>query len=126
MIADLLKRNFQGSLGWHCNTFIYVRMIDSSKRVCTQVKYHLELVDSYKTQSLYSWPTVSTDMPLTENIFVCVVVFGCNLLRIAVLEGREKTICEWRSCWLRGLGVEAQQQLQQFSSAERCWWELLD
>ena len=110
----------------HCNTFIYVRLIDSLKRVCTQVKQKIELVDPYKTQSLYSWPIASTDIPLTENILVCLVVFCCNLLKVFVLEGREKTMCDSRLWLLRELGVEAQQHPEQFISAGRCWWELLD
>ena len=61
----------------------------------------------YKTQSLYSWPIASTDIPLTENILVCLVVFCCNLLKVFVLEGREKTMCDLRFWLLRGLGVEA-------------------
>jgi hypothetical protein len=34
-------------------------------------------------------------------------------------------MCDSRLWLLRVLGVEGQLQLQQFSFAERCWWELL-
>ena len=43
------------------------------------------------------------------------------VLLIVVLEGSEKTMCDLRFWLLRELGVEAQQQHEQFSSAERCW-----
>jgi hypothetical protein len=47
-------------------------------------------------------------------------------LKVFVLEGREKTMCDSRLWLLRELGVEAQQHPEQFISAGRCWWELLD
>jgi len=52
---------------------------------------------------------------------VGVVVLCCSLLQFFVLEGREKIACVQRSWILRGLGVEAEQQAQQFSCAGCCF-----
>ena len=58
---------------------------------------------------------------LNDDFFVTCLLLWCIALLIVVLEGREKTMCDSRFWLLRELGVEAQQQLEQLSSAERCW-----
>ena len=63
---------------------------------------------------------------LNDGFFVTCLLLWCIVLRIVVLEGREKTMCDLRLWLLRELGVEAQQHPEQFISAGRCWWELLD
>ena len=60
------------------------------------------------------------------DFFVTCLPLCCFVLLIVVLEGREKTMCDSRFCWLRELGVEAQLQLQQFSFLGRSGSELLD
>jgi hypothetical protein len=62
---------------------------------------------------------------MTVLCVTCLLLW-CIVLLIVVLEGGEKTMCDSRSWLLRVLGVEAQQQLQQFSFLGSSWWELLD
>jgi hypothetical protein len=53
-------------------------------------------------------------------LVTCLLLWHIVLL-IVVLEASEKTMCDLRFWLLRELGVEAQHQLEQLSSAERCW-----
>ena len=174
----------------HCNTYMYVRLIDSLKRVCTQVKQKHRIsgpvqdtILVFLADCLY-WHFVDGKYTCVPGCFVVVncwrflcwkadrkpcVIRGSGCCVSWVWQpstGKRSSVpqsgvggncwiewrmflsyvcfcgvlCCWLLCWraerkpcvICGSGCcvswvwKRQQQPEQFISAGRCWWELLD